>query len=164
METIDIQLDMREPLPKGYYQLFEVLSDRKLKNFNNKKSVNFLIYKVTRKDNTDVYIIADIIDIKDVTKIIKQTPHHSIMHSEWIKKDSKKMVMQIKNGNYVMDKLINPDKSVSMYPIFSMLAVDQINALTRCIGSTKSKEVLEVVNDWLANGESLYDYLANPDA
>lgn len=146
MDSIDIKIDMSDPLPRQYKTQFVIVNEKDLKHFDQQK-VSFVLFKVIRNNDTSpVFIIADVIGSNDLTAVLRRPPKFPVMYDA-VKQDMRKVEITVKNGRYLFSHLMQETK----HPLFSMLSIDNINVLTRCLSINDNDEIENLVNGWFKN-------------
>lgn len=120
MDTIDIKVDLCDPIPADYYRHFHLVDESVLKALlSPTKSV--VMFKIIRKnDEKPIWLLMDIINFNEMHNIVKTPPSTpDICESVvGIKNDIKHMTLCIKNGEYMKKHILNSDKCY----LFSMLS------------------------------------------
>lgn len=165
MNNIDIAVNMVEPLHRDYFNQFEVITKRKLTEFD-RRNLAFVIFKITRKiDGSTVYIVADVVRLNEITDVIKRPPKLPLLYAS-LKNDIAHVSLIIRNAQYVVHRMLDENNPNMDHPVFSAVPVSQLNILAKALTCRSTEQMEVLVNDWLNNNSlgSLYDELENPDA
>lgn len=120
METIDIKVDLCDPIPADYYRHFHLVDESVLRSvLSPTKSV--VMFKIIRKnDEKPIWLLMDVINFDEMHNIVKTPPNTPDICKSvvGIRNDIKHMTLCIKNGEYMKKHILNSDKCY----LFSMLS------------------------------------------
>lgn len=128
METIDIKVDMCDPLPMDYYREFHLPDESVLGDILS-QTKSAVMYKIIRKnDEKPLWILMDIINFDEMKDIITNPPEipKACTAVPSISNDIAHLTLCIKNGMFVKKHVLKSPNNCYLFSTLSNIVLSRL--------------------------------------